>query len=81
MESLKYIFTNLSIVFRSYVKLSKSQISCSVANHGSAANGQLQYGTIVTCCNLVTLYKCCTDLQPKINVNAMGVWLPGSNLM
>ena len=29
MESLNYVFTNLSMVFRFYVKLSKSQLSCS----------------------------------------------------
>ena len=29
MESPMYIFTNLSMVFKFYVKLSKSQISCS----------------------------------------------------
>ena len=29
MESLNYIFTKISMVFRLYVKISKSQVSCS----------------------------------------------------
>ena len=29
LKSLKYIFTNLSMVFRLYVKLSKAQFTCS----------------------------------------------------